>query len=102
MNRKIQRILDEIERNEQKIADTQLYVKKLREDLKTEEEKEMIRALRSMHLDSQSLMTFLDGIQDGSIRFPAEQEEHPSAAAGENTDSSEREEYEYDKMEETE
>ena len=73
MNRKIKRYLEEIERTEKKIEELQTYLKGVRVALKAEEENEMVKSIRSMKLNSHELFDLLNGIQDGTIVFQAEE-----------------------------
>lgn len=82
MNRKIKRYLDEIERTEKKIEELQAYLKGIRVALKAEEENEMIKSIRSMKLNSHELFDLLNGIQDGSISFQAEEESGSDEGSG--------------------
>ena len=80
MNKKIKRYLDEIERTEKKIAELQNYLKGVRMALKAEEENEMIKSIRGMKLNSHDLFDLLNGIQDGSIVFQAEESDSDDAS----------------------
>ena len=98
MNRKIKRYLDEIERTEKKIEELQAYLKGIRVALKAEEENEMIKSIRSMKLNSHELFDLLNGIQDGSISFQAEEESGSDEESGsfsfeENTESGKESDY---------
>ena len=69
MNRKIEKYLSEISKTEKKIKELQAYLKGLRAALRAEEDREMIRSIRSRKLPGSELYELLDGIQDGSVRF---------------------------------
>lgn len=75
MNKRIEKYLEEIEKTEKKISDLQVYLKGIKSSLKEEEEKEMVRSIRSMNLDRSDLLSFLQGLQDGSVTFQVNQKE---------------------------
>lgn len=75
MNKRIEKYLEEIEKTEKKISDLQVYLKGIKNSLKEEEEKEMVRSIRSMNLDRSDLLSFLQGLQEGSVTFQVNQKE---------------------------
>lgn len=87
MNKRIEKYLDEIEKTEKKIADLQVYLKGIKSSLKEEEEKEMVRSIRSMNLDRSDLLSFLRGLQDGSVTFQVKQKEDSDISAIAKTDT---------------
>ena len=46
MNKRIKKYMEEIEQTESKIADLQVYLKGIRNALKEEEDKEMVKSIR--------------------------------------------------------
>lgn len=81
MSRKLNRILDEIQKTEEKIAVWQEHLKELnllREQL---ENQEIIKSIRSMKLDSRRMLDILSGIQNGSVSFQYAGEDTPGTAA---------------------
>ena len=62
MNMRLKKVLDDIQKTEDKILELQEYVKKLKIQKKQMEDAEIIKAIRSMKMDSREMLTFLDGI----------------------------------------
>ena len=84
MNKKLKRVLVEIQKTEEKIADWQGHLEELNAYKEQLENQEILKSIRSMQLDSWSLMDILDKIQAGDILFPygcrkEGQEEEPKA-----------------------
>lgn len=104
MNKRIKRYLEEIEKTEKKIADLQQYLKGIQAALKQEENNEMVKSIRGMKLDSKELLELLTGIQNGSVTFQMnmEPEDKETGSFVFNEQKEEREEYDYDEMEEDE
>lgn len=74
MNRKLNRVLDEIQKTEEKIAQWQKHLKELhilREQLENEE---IVKSIRSMKLGSRELLAVLQDIQCGAIAFSKEED----------------------------
>lgn len=67
MNVKLVRILDEIQKTEEKIAAWQEHLKELNMRRKQMEDAEIIKGIRSMKLGSREMLALLDGIQDGTV-----------------------------------
>ena len=67
MNRKLYRVLDEIQRTEKKIAEWQEHLKELKLLAEQLENQEIVKTIRSMKLDSRELLVLLDGIQKGTV-----------------------------------
>ena len=59
--------MEEIEQTESKIADLQVYLKGIRNALKEEEDKEMVKSIRGMNLDRKELHTLLTVLRDGNV-----------------------------------
>ena len=66
MNMKLKKVLNDIQKTEEKIAELQKHLKK-QNDLKQQmEDIEIIKSFRSLKLDSRELLVLLDGIQKGT------------------------------------
>ena len=74
MNMRLKKILDDIQKTEDKILELQEYVKKLKIQKKQMEDAEIIKAIRSMKMDSREMLTFLDGIQNGTVTMQFDEE----------------------------
>lgn len=70
----IKKVLDDIQKTEDKILELQEYVKKLKIQKKQMEDAEIIKAIRSMKMDSREMLTFLDGIQNGTVTMQFDEE----------------------------
>lgn len=69
---KLKKILDEIQKTEERIAEWQEHLRELNVRKKQMEDMEIIKSIRSMKLDSRSLLKVLDGIQKGTMIFSLE------------------------------
>ena len=77
MNRKLHRVLDEIQKTERKIAEWQEHLKEQLEN------QEIVKTIRSMKLDSRRMLELLEGLQEGSVCLPLiDQEETPVQNSG--------------------
>lgn len=74
MNMRLKKVLDDIQKTEDKILELQKYVKKLKIQKKQMEDAEIIKAIRSMKMDSREMLTFLDGIQNGTVTMQFDEE----------------------------
>lgn len=74
MNMRLKKVLDDIQKTEDKILELQEYVKKLKIQKKQIEDAEIIKAIRSMKMDSREMLTFLDGIQNGTVTMQFDEE----------------------------
>mgnify|MGYP000685667633 CR=1 FL=1 len=74
MNMKLKKILDDIQKTENKILELQEHVRQLRIQKKQMEDAEIIKAIRSMKMDSRKMLTFLDGIQNGTVTMQFDEE----------------------------
>lgn len=74
MNMRLKKVLDDIQKTEDKILELQEYVKKLKIQKKQMEDAEIIKAIRSMKMDSREMQTFLDGIQNGTVTMQFDEE----------------------------
>ena len=67
MNMKLKRLLDDIQKTEDKIAELQEHLKRQNTLRQQMEDVEIVKSFRSMKLDSRELLVLLDGIQKGTI-----------------------------------
>ena len=68
MNKKLQKVLDEIEKTETKML---LVQKKQLEDT------EILKSIRSMHLESRELLQVLEKLQKGEFQLTGDRYENP-------------------------
>ncbi len=71
MNRKLLRVLDEIDKTEAKIAEWQAHLESLHKQRVQLEEKEIVRAVRTLNLTSRELVAVVDGLCTGGLTFAA-------------------------------
>lgn len=67
MNKRLSRVLDDIQKTEEKIAVWQEHLQELnilREQL---EEQEIVKSFRSLKLEGRQMLAVLEGIQNGTI-----------------------------------
>lgn len=69
MNAKLKRVIEEIGRTEKKISEWQEQLRNLKQQRKQLEDQEIIKAIRSMQMSGTDMISLMDGIQDGSVRF---------------------------------
>lgn len=67
MNRKLHRVLDEIQKTEEKIAAWQEHLGELNVQKEMLEDAEIIKSVRSMRLNSRELLSVLEGVQNGTV-----------------------------------
>lgn len=67
MNMKLKKILDDIQKTEDKIVELQEHLKRQNTLKQQMEDMEIIKSFRSMKLDSRELLVLLDGIQKGTV-----------------------------------
>ena len=67
MNMKLKKILDDIQKTEDKTAELQEHLKRQNTLKQQMEDMEIIKSFRSMKLDSRELLVLLDGIQKGTV-----------------------------------
>lgn len=67
MNVKLNRLLDEIQKTEEKIAAWQERLNVLNERRKQMENEEIVKSIRSMRLGSREMLALLEGIQNGTV-----------------------------------
>lgn len=74
MNLKLNRVIEDIEKNEKKVAEAQAQLKVLRQQRKQLEDQEIIKSIRSMRLSDGDMLRLLYGIQDGNVHFTFDNE----------------------------
>ncbi len=67
MNEKLHRILNEIQKTEEKIAAWQDHLGELNVQKEMLEDAEIIKSVRSMQLGSRELLAVLEGVQNGTV-----------------------------------
>lgn len=67
MNRKLERLLEEIRKTERKIEEWQNHLAALNKRKKQIEDEEIVRSIRSMKLQSRELLELLAGMQEGTV-----------------------------------
>ena len=67
MNMRLKKVLDDIQKTENKILELQEHVRQM-------EDAEIIKAIRSMKMDSRKMLTFLEGIQNGTVTMQFDEE----------------------------
>ena len=67
MNKKLQKVLDEIEKTETKIAQWQEHLKMLLVQKKQLEDTEILKSIRSMRLESRELLQVLENCRKASF-----------------------------------
>lgn len=67
MNKKLHRVLDEIQKTEEKIATWQEHLGELNIQKEMLEDAEIIKSVRSMRLGSRELLSVLEGVQNGTV-----------------------------------
>ncbi|MCD8330546.1 MAG: DUF4315 family protein [Lachnospiraceae bacterium] len=77
MNKKISRQLEDIDRTEKKMAELQEHLDTVRASLKVDEDEEIVRSIRGMNVMGWDLLTLLDGIQNGTVKFYQEEIPEP-------------------------
>ena len=74
MNMKLKKLLDDIQKTEDKIAELQEHLKRQNTLRQQMEDIEIVKSFRSMKLDSRSLLVLLDGIQKGTATIRLDEE----------------------------
>ena len=67
MNKKLHRVLNEIQKTEEKIAAWQEHLGELNVQKEMLEDAEIIKSVRSMRLGSRELLAVLEGVQNGTV-----------------------------------
>ncbi len=86
MNKKLHRVLDEIQKTEEKIAAWQEHLGELNVQKEMLEDAEIIKSVRSMRLGSRELLSVLEGVQNGTIKLSEKPEMTDSSDRDENTE----------------
>lgn len=76
MSKKLNRVLDEIQKTEEKIAVWQEHLRELNTLREQLENQEIIKSIRSMKLDSRRMLELLEGIQSGTVSIRCAEEEN--------------------------
>jgi hypothetical protein len=84
MNKKLYRVLDEIQKTEEKIAAWQEHLGELNVQKEMLEDAEIIKSVRSMRLGSRELLFVLEGVQNGTVVLS----EKPEMTDGSDSDRS--------------
>ncbi len=87
MNKKLHRVLDEIQKTEKKIAAWQEHLVELNVQKEMLEDAEIIKSVRSMRLGSRELLAVLEGVQNGTVILSEKPEMAEESDGGENTES---------------
>ena len=74
MNRKLHKVLDEIQKTEKKIAVWQEHLNELNTQKELLEDAEIIKSVRSMRLESRELLAVLEGVQNGTVTLSENRE----------------------------
>lgn len=90
MNKKLHRVLDEIQKTEEKIAAWQEHLGELNVQKEMLEDAEIIKSVRSLRLGSRELLSVLEGVQNGTVILSEKPEMVEEADGGESTESEER------------
>lgn len=77
MNKKLQKVLEEIEKTETKITQWQEHLKMLLIQKKQLEDTEILKSIRSMHLESRELLRVLEKLQKGEFQLTGDSYENP-------------------------
>ena len=75
MNMKLKKVLDEIQKTEERITEWQEHLKELKLLAEQLENQEIVKTIRSMKLDSHRMLELLEGIQEGTVSIPLPAEE---------------------------
>ena len=74
MNMKLKKLLNDIQKTEDKIAQLQEHLKRQNTLRQQMEDIEIVKSFRSMKLDSRSLLVLLDGIQKGTVTIQMDED----------------------------
>lgn len=86
MNKKLHRVLDEIQKTEEKIATWKEHLEELNIQKEMLEDAEIIKSIRSMRLGSRELLSVLEGVQNGTFILSEKQQ---TMSDSDNTESME-------------
>lgn len=83
MNKKLNRVLDDIQKTEEKIAVWQEHLRELNVLREQLEEQEIVKSFRSLKLEGRQMLEILEGIQNGTIPLAnAGEDSFPGKAEG--------------------
>lgn len=82
MNKKLSRVLDDIQKTEEKIAVWQEHLRELNALREQLEEKEIVKSFRSLKLEGRQMLEILEGIQNGTIPLVNAGEDYLPGEAG--------------------
>ena len=74
MNMKLKKLLNDIQKTEDKIAELQEHLKRQNTLRQQMEDIEIVKSFRSMKLDSRSLLVLIDGIQKGTVTIQMDED----------------------------
>ena len=74
MNMKLKKLLNDIQKTEDKIAELQEHLKRQNTLRQQMEDIEIVKSFRSMKLDSRNLLVLLDGIQKGTVTIQMDED----------------------------
>ena len=74
MNMKLKKLLNDIQKTEDKIAELQEHLKRQNTLRQQMEDIEIVKSFRSMKLDSRSLLVLLDRIQKGTVTIQMDED----------------------------
>ena len=74
MNMKLKKLLNDIQKTEDKIAELQEHLKRQNTLRQQMEDIEIVKSFRSMKLDSRELLVLFDGIQKGTVTIQRNEE----------------------------
>lgn len=83
LNKKLSRVLDDIQKTEEKIAVWQEHLRELNILRDQLEEKEIVKSFRSLKLEGRQMLEILEGIQNGTIPLINAGEDYLPGEAGE-------------------
>ena len=69
MSKKLKKFLNDAEKTESKIAELEEYLRNVRMAQKKEEDKEIVRAIRSTKLGGRALLALLENIEAVNVTF---------------------------------
>ena len=74
MNMKLKKLLNDIQKTEDKIAELQEHLKRQNTLRQQMEDIGIVKSFRSMKLDSRNLLVLLDGIQKGTVTIQMDED----------------------------
>lgn len=83
MNKKLYRVLDEIQKTEKKIVAWQEHLGELNVQKEMLEDAAILKSVRSLRLGSRELLAVLEGVQDGTVIFSEKLDMADGSGSGE-------------------